>query len=114
MFNKITLKNIQLQGSAIDLGRHDLCAFQALMGSFLLLLLFIIIVVIALQTLLVSLSAWSLGSTILAWLACLHRCCPFILFLLELLTTLFDFKRTQLGKLAVPIVDSIQQASEAR
>ena len=94
MFNKITLKNIQLQGSAIDLGRHNLCAFWALMGSFLLLLLFIVIVVIALQTLHISLSAWSLGSMILAWLVCLHRCCPFILFLLELLTMLFDFERT--------------------
>ena len=36
MFNKITLKNIQLQGSIINLGRHDLCAFWALMGLFLL------------------------------------------------------------------------------
>jgi len=85
------------------------------MGLFLfLLLLFVVIVVITLRTLLISLSAWSLGSTILAWLACLHRCCPFILFLLELLTTLFDFERTQLGEFAVPVVDSIQQVSEAR
>jgi len=75
------LKNIQLQGSVIDLGRHDLCAFWVLMGSFfLLLLLFIVTIVIALQTLLIPLSAWSLGSTILAWLVCLHRCCPFIFF----------------------------------
>ena len=53
-----------------------------------------------------------LGSMILAWLACLHRCCSFILFLLELLMTPFDFERTQLDELAVPIVDSIQQASD--